>query len=700
MKPKKLLAIALAVSSFMAVGQNTRYIRELQQKLDTVSTSDRWRVLSELAMEQSSIDSSLAWTYFSEAFNTDDGVASEKKFTEHITKGFLFESLNMGDSAKHYHSLAVALAEELNNMRLKAKGLESLARVNMRLGNTLESINEGKEGISLAENIGDSVSLFGLFSNIAYAYHTLTNYDSAMVFYLKGAEYCETNPIYSCAQLYNNMAITYQDQGELEKAEQYNYKSLGIRASALDSIGVADSYTNIAGTHWFRGQIDSATYYVTKAYDVYVDRGNTRGQSLCLNNLGAVYNYQGKFRKAIDTYEKCIRLHKQSVDRENLAVAYFNMAEPQLALKRYNTSFTYLDTAIETATKVGSKMILRESYNLKSKAYEEMGQIKKAWEMKELFHSYKDSIVLEANNQQVAELETRFETAAKERKINEQDLQLAQQELTIQRNGWIIAFVVGLSIFILVIAFVQRNRIKLKTNQRIAEERKRSIEQQIDAVVGSVEKERRRFSEDLHDGFGQYISLIKQKVDQLNGMKSIEEKEGVNHESEKILKEMGSELKNICFNLMPKTLIQQGVDAALTEYLFRINSGGKIATEYISHGFDESRLAEVLEINLYRICQEWTNNIMKHSNAMKINVQLIKHDDQLNLTIEDDGDGFNLEDFKNSEKGNGWKNLLSRINLVKGEVDIDTREGMKGTTLILDVPLVMQKEEVMEITEA
>ena len=164
---------------------------------------------------------------------------------------------------------------------------------------------------------------------------------------------------------------------------------------------------------------------------------------------------------------------------------------------------------------------------------------------------------------------------------------------------------------------------------------------------------------------------------------------------------MGGELKNICFNLMPKTLIQQGVDAALSEYLFRINSGGKIATEYISHGFEDSRLAEVLEINLYRICQEWTNNLMKHSNAKKVTVQLIKHEDQVNLTVEDDGDGFDLEKFKDSKTGNGWKNLLSRINLVKGEVDIDSREGIKGTTLILDIPLREHKPaDIVEITEA
>ena len=138
----------------------------------------------------------------------------------------------------------------------------------------------------------------------------------------------------------------------------------------------------------------------------------------------------------------------------------------------------------------------------------------------------------------------------------------------------------------------------------------------------------------------------------------------------------------------------------MTEYLFRINSGGKIATEYISHGLEEGRLEEVLEINLYRVCQEWTNNIMKHGNAHKIAVQIVRHDDQINLTIEDDGDGFDPENFKQSQ-GNGWKNMLSRISLMKGEVLVDTRPGIQGTTFMVDVPVsVAAQTRIPEITQA
>ena len=700
MTPKKFLAICLTFVSCIVSAQNIRHIRKLEAQLDTLNDSEKWSVLAELASEYASIDSAKAWNYYSQAF-TGDTANPEKEFERLLTLGFLQEGLQQPDSAKAYHLLAIAVAERLNNTNQITEGLQNLARINMLQGSTRESIQQSKEAIRIASENRDSIALVGLYTNVAYAYHTLTNYDSALVFYLQGANLCELHPVYECAKLYNNMGITYQSEGEFDKAEIYNYKALYIRGEARDSLGVAASYSNIAGTHWFRQQIDSATYYTQKAYAIHEAGNDIRGMSLCLANLGAVYNYQGKYHQSIEAISKSIALHKQTVDKEKLAIAYFNMAEPQLALKRYPNTFSYLDTAMEMANEIGSKLILRESHNLKSKAYEELGEIREAWKMKELYHSYKDSIVLDANDKQVAELEARFETEAKERKINEQELLLAQQDLTINRNGWIIAFAVGSSIFIFIMAFLQRNQLKLKSKERIAEERKRAVEQQLDAVVSSVDHERRRFSEDLHDGFGQYISLITQKMHQLHDLKSVQEKEEIYHESEKILKEMGGELKNICFNLMPKTLINQGIDAALNEHLFRINNAGKVATEYISHGLAKVRLKELLEINLYRICQEWTNNIMKHSNAKKLSVQLIKHDDHVNLTIEDDGDGFDLNDFKSSEQGNGWKNIVSRINLVKGELDIDSRAGIKGTTLLLNVAITEKEQpQLMESTES
>jgi signal transduction histidine kinase len=93
-------------------------------------------------------------------------------------------------------------------------------------------------------------------------------------------------------------------------------------------------------------------------------------------------------------------------------------------------------------------------------------------------------------------------------------------------------------------------------------------------------------------------------------------------------------------------------------------------------------------IALYRICQEWVNNVIKYSEGNQIAIQLVQHPQELVLTIEDDGNGFDMGTLTESQ-GNGWKNINSRLHMIKGSIEIDTEPGRKGTTLIVSVPSVI-----------
>ena len=67
-------------------------------------------------------------------------------------------------------------------------------------------------------------------------------------------------------------------------------------------------------------------------------------------------------------------------------------------------------------------------------------------------------------------------------------------------------------------------------------------------------------------------------------------------------------------------------------------------------------------------------------------MQLIGYEEEITITIEDDGKGFDVGVLENNA-GNGWKNIRSRLNLIKGSLDIDSHPGRKGTTFIIRVPL-------------
>jgi len=136
---------------------------------------------------------------------------------------------------------------------------------------------------------------------------------------------------------------------------------------------------------------------------------------------------------------------------------------------------------------------------------------------------------------------------------------------------------------------------------------------------------------------------------------------------------------------MPQTLIQHGLLPALQEMALRVNQTGKISIHVNGYDIPE-RLNEVHEISLYRIIQEWTNNVIKYANASIVEIQLIRHEEEINITIEDNGSGFDTTKLELS-KGNGWKNIKSRINLIKGDLDIDSAPQRKGTSLMIRIPV-------------
>ncbi len=219
------------------------------------------------------------------------------------------------------------------------------------------------------------------------------------------------------------------------------------------------------------------------------------------------------------------------------------------------------------------------------------------------------------------------------------------------------------------------------------------------AIVSGQEAERNRFAKDLHDGFGQMISSLMLNIKGLQGQQSINthERTSIFEASTNILNEMYVELKNICFNLMPQTLIAAGVGEALREFANRINRSGEIHIAVDLFGM-EKRLTDIQEISLYRISQEWINNTLKYANATKINLQITRDEDEITLMIEDNGAGFDPS-LLSLGKGNGWKNIHSRAKLIQGEVELDTSPEIVGSTFILNAPSILKEKESMAITQ-
>jgi len=200
------------------------------------------------------------------------------------------------------------------------------------------------------------------------------------------------------------------------------------------------------------------------------------------------------------------------------------------------------------------------------------------------------------------------------------------------------------------------------------------------SMIEGQEVERERIAKDLHDSLGGLLSTIKLQVDNIRNKKSISEDDKEIKTATQLLDTAVSEVRTISQNLQPGALNRLGLIPALKDLVNRYDN--KYGPEIDLQHFDVPiKLDQTIALGIYRIVQEILTNAIKHANAKEILVQLNKETDEIIIHIEDDGVGFNTE---KKYTGMGLENIRSRVNYLKGTMEIDSRKN-QGTSFLIHV---------------
>jgi len=210
-----------------------------------------------------------------------------------------------------------------------------------------------------------------------------------------------------------------------------------------------------------------------------------------------------------------------------------------------------------------------------------------------------------------------------------------------------------------------------RANKRIALEKARQKQIAIDAFIEGEEKEKARIGRELHDGIAQEIVGVKLAMHKLHADASLIEE----------LSRISIDIRNISHELMPQTLKEYGLKLAVEDICQKILAPSGIQYE-VNSSLPDERMANKIEITLYRIFQELVHNIIKHSQATEVLVQLRKMNNHILLMVEDNGKGMTDE----KKNGIGISNLKSRVQLLDGNLQYDSSEN-EGTTAIIRVPV-------------
>jgi signal transduction histidine kinase len=208
-----------------------------------------------------------------------------------------------------------------------------------------------------------------------------------------------------------------------------------------------------------------------------------------------------------------------------------------------------------------------------------------------------------------------------------------------------------------------------------------------ESIAGS-ERERRRWSRELHDETLQGMGAI--RVVLASGLR-MGPGEQLEHSVRDGIAQLGEEidrLRGLITDLRPAALDELGLGAAIEELARRAErrDHNHVTTAVIlayELGIEDTRLDPELESTVYRVIQESLRNAGRHAKAETVSVNVIERDEAIALTIEDDGQGFDTSD---RPSGFGLRGLRERVELVDGKLDIASRPG-SGTVVTATLPV-------------
>jgi serine phosphatase RsbU (regulator of sigma subunit) len=340
-------------------------------------------------------------------------------------------------------------------------------------------------------------------------YYKHLNYEKAVNCYMKSINlYEKSNDKVGLANCYNNLGNIYTSKGKLtnsmpdfDQAINYHTMSLNLRMEINDVDNICNSYNNIGNAYSGKGDLEKALDYFFLAFKDYKAHKDNNGIDMVTMNLGdthlAIAEKTGKaeeFGKALEYYLDRVRAYKTYGPTSNHASVLSRIGKIYMIQGDLGQSLKYLNDANTIANKVHSIEIRMDVAELLAQAYGKSGDYKKAFENYTIYNSLKDSVINEKTAGNIAQMQTMYETAQKDKEIdllnkdkalNESELEKGRAES--ERQRILIFASIGALVFVFGLALLlyNRNNIRKKANKELSAAYKK-VEQANKQVTDSI----------------------------------------------------------------------------------------------------------------------------------------------------------------------------------------------------------------------
>jgi two-component system, NarL family, sensor kinase len=589
---------------------------------------------------------------------------------------------NNQDSAEYYLQKGKVLSESLKFDKGIYTYYQQIAILSYTKGEYDKAMKEPVAGLAMARKLKDSEKVAAMLNSIGIIHAYLGNLKEQLDYTLQVIKAIESiNDSAKISSAYHNLANYYYNTGQYRKAVNTAWYSIFINNLSAKKNGYINRvYSTLAQCYEGLRMADSSLYFYDKAIS----------ESERLNDKyaeGMIYGYKCsllastyRFTEMLNAAQKSLLLSNELQSRQMTATSLYNIAYAQFHNGNNTEAKKNIYEALAIAQQDSMKDVLKNTYMILSYIAAREGDFKTSIFARQKTDSLWDASLNDEVLRNSTDLEKKYETEKKDNQIKLQQAEIQKKKIF---NYLLFGGVVTLLIISLLSYRTYRQKQKLQ-QQRISELETEKKLTATEAVLKGEEQERTRLAKDLHDGLGGMLSGIKYSMNTMKGNLIMTPDNAQAFErSMDMLDSSIKEMRRVAHNMMPEALVKFGLDTALKDFCNDINLSGALKINYQSIGIENAGIEQTTAITIYRIVQELINNTMKHAAAKTAIVQVTKSGNQLSVTVEDDGRGFDTA-ILNRPEGIGWSNIKNRVEFLKGNLDIQSTKE-KGTSVHIEI---------------
>ena len=693
-----------------------------KRELDKAETdTTKIRLLNELALSSSRENLEYSLLLLDSAFYISFLINDNQRIGDtYLSKGLIYLPLN-ADSSKRYLDKAAEYFILINDKRRLANYYSLLGDWSQKQKLNTQTIINYNKASKLYKLIGNTIGDISVYNKIGQNYYSLDDFSNAMLNYFKALELAEEKQDErQIGNAYINISNVLNAQQEYENAIVYLRKSLTIfeKAKSLYNIGVC--YNNIAANYIYQDSLDLALDYLEKALEIYIKSEDNKGQAACYLNMGIVSSKNKSFDQSIAYFNSSLSIAEIMHDQFRIANCLANMTIAFLEKKEYDKVKEFSMRGLAIAIDIKALSIQRIFYQNLSATFDSLGDYKNAYGNYKLLKQIDDSLFNAEKQNQVFELEAKYQGEKKENDINrlteENDIKAIQ--LQKNRNFQLFLIIMSLLVLALLIVFYSLFKLKVKTSKLFSKKNEeleimnknlQQSEQALKKLNATKDKFFTIIAHDIKNPLSAYRAITKMLTESyhlLSETEKISYINRINNSSENLYKLfqnllLWSTSQSGSINYKPQE-IDLGILAFKSIALLQENANTKnikldLKVESDTFAFCDSNMISTVLINLL-------SNAIKFSKPDNvITISSIELTNYIQISIEDRGIGIAFENINKlfrvefdhktignaPEKGTGIGLILCKefISRNGGEIWVDSLLN-QGSTFHFTIPKI------------